>query len=281
MTSSMTMMVAAAVAGAALTLAGCGESQSVDSDLRAAALTAPGVRPSTPLLSFAVDGSITQSAPIVSGGLARLHYDIERLPNCRAIYHGLPAWNILASWSVDGGAAHNDALTTVDASGKRVGVDITIAVPPGHDLALWFEASDEFGCVQWDSDYGRNFHVPLAAGAPALHFRWPGWNDDSDGTLTAGADLWIDYDIRRLPWCRQTYNGLQTWDVRADYRFDDGPTQSASVTSISGTERVAAAARVSAPPGARSLELWFVNNDRAGCVAWDSRFGANYRFPLQ
>ena len=34
------------------------------------------------------------------------------------------------------------------------------------------------------------------------------------------------------------------------------------------------------PADAESVQIWFVNSDRAGCVAWDSNFGENYSFPV-
>lgn len=234
-----------------------------------------------PTLTFAADWSVTQSAPLVSGGQAVLHYDLARLPDCRFWYRGYPAWDIVAYWSVDGGPVASSAVTKLDGT-DRVGTDVTFAVPPGHDLALWFHASDEGGCSEWDSDYGRNFHFALAPGAPTVHFRWPGWAHDVDGTLAAGGDVIVDYDIRRLPSCRQDYNGYQTWDVTVGYRFDGGPAASASLTATpSDYERVQAPARIATPAGAHTMELWFENHDRTGCRSWDSAFGANYVFDLQ
>ena len=260
-----------------LCLVGCGVGPGgAPAELRSAD-TAP-----SPTLVFAADGSLTPSAPIVSGGQAVIRYDLSRLPDCRAWYRGYPAWNIVAYWSTDGGAVASAPVTRLDADGQRVATDVTFTVPPGHDLALWFHASDESGCSQWDSDYGRNYHVALAPGAPTVHFRWPGWSHDVDGTLAAGADVIIDYDIRRLPTCRQDYNGYQTWDVTVGYRFDGGAAASASLTATpSDSERVQAPARIAAPAGARTMELWFENHDRTGCQTWDSDFGANYTFDLQ
>lgn len=259
-----------------LLLAGCtGELRNSHSEIEAAA-SAP-----SPTLVFAADWSVTQSAPVISGGKATVRYDLARLPHCRTQYRGFPAWDIEARWATDGGVAHSLPVTTLSSDGTRVGTDITIDVPPGRDLALWFHASDESGCEEWDSSYGRNYHVALVADAPVVHFRWPGFGDDVEGSLAAGADLLIDYDIRRLPVCRQDYNGLQTWDVTVGYRFDGGAAASASLTTTpTPYERLAAPARIAAPAGARTMELWFENHDRAGCQRWDSAYGSNYRFTL-
>ncbi len=42
-----------------------------------------------------------------------------------------------------------------------VAADPTIAVPRGHDLALWFEATNLWGCHAWDSANGANYHATI------------------------------------------------------------------------------------------------------------------------
>ena len=256
-------------------LSGCNGQVALDGAEVAAADTT-----SAPTLSFAADWSVTQSAPVVAAGQATLHYDPARLPKCRATYHGLPAWGISAYWAVDGGQAFSAPVTQFQ-NGAVVAVDATFAVPPGSDLAVWFFASDEYGCTEWDSSYGRNFHFALVADAPVVHFRFPGWSEDQSEPLVAGHDFLVDYDIRRLSSCRQDYNGIQTWDVTVGYRFDDGPAASASLTTTPNDyQRVQAPARITAPAGASAVQLWFENHDRTGCQTWDSAYGANYRFDL-
>jgi len=245
-----------------------------------AAVVAADTAATPPTLTFAADWSVAQSAPVIAGGKATIHYDVARLPNCRATYHGLPAWGISAFYAVDGGQAFTQPVTQFQ-NGVVNPVDATFDVPPGNDLAVWFSNSDEYGCSQWDSDYGRNFHFALVADAPALHFRWPSWSEEQSAPLVAGHDFLVDYDIRRLPNCRQDYNGMQTWDVTVSYRFDGGAAQSASLTrSLNDYNRVQAPARITAPQDASTVELWFENHDRTGCQMWDSAYGANYRFSL-
>jgi len=231
-------------------------------------------------LSFGADWSVTQSGALVAGGKATIHYDIARLPYCRTQYMGFPAWDVLADWSVDGGRASSVPVTKIDASGARVGTDVTIDVPYGHDLALWFYESDEGGCAGWDSAYGKNFHFAVDASAPVVHFR-SDWSISVDGALAAGADFVVDYDLARLPSCRQTYNGLDTWEISAHGRFDDGSTFDAPLTAIVGSSRVAAPARVRAPSTAHHVDVWFDDTDRTGCHAWDSNYGANFGFDLR
>lgn len=233
------------------------------------------------LLTFAADWSVTQSAHVVSGGKATIHYDVARLPGCRASYHGFPAWAISAYYTVDGGPLFTVPVTQFQ-NGAVVPVDATFDVEPGHDLAIWFHASDEYGCSEWDSRYGNDFHFDIDPGAPALRFPFPGWSAEQLGSLRAGGEFFVDYDIRRLSGCRQDYNGLQTWDVTVGYRFDDGTTGSASMTATpSDYQRVQSFARLAAPAAAHTVQLWFENHDRTGCQLWDSAYGSNYRFALE
>ncbi len=232
-----------------------------------------------PTLSFFADWTVTQSAPLVAGTQARIHYDIARLPQCRAQYHGFPAWDILAYWNADGGTASNAPMTELNGT-VRTGVDRIITVPPGHELNMWFYASDEFGCLQWDSAYGQNFRFAITGADVVLHFG-SDWSNTRTGTLGPDGTILVDYDIARLPGCRQDYNGLQTWDVQVDYRFDGGAVQQASLTKVLDTgERVGAPALLHAPAGAHTVELWFENSDRTGCHTWDSDYGRNFSFAL-
>ncbi len=268
--------LAVAIVATAAIAAGCGgQLRNQDSEIVAADSAPPPA-----VLTFAADWSVTQSAPIIAGGKATIHYDIARLPQCRAQYHGGPAWGIVARWSVDGGYVF-EAPVVQFQGGQNVPVDVAFDVPPGRDLAVWFYASDEGGCSQWDSSFGDNFHFALAETTPAVHFRWPGWNVDASPAPRAGSDLLVDYDIRRLPNCRQDYNGYQTWDVTVGYRFDGGAAASASLTiAPTDYQRIQHFARLSAPPGAKTIEMWFENHDRTGCQLWDSQYGNNYRFAL-
>lgn len=88
-------------------VAGCnGQPQNGGAEIASADTTSP---PAT--LTFAADWSVTQSAPVISGGKATIHYDVARLPDCRATYQGFPAWGIVAYWAVDGGQAFTAPVT--------------------------------------------------------------------------------------------------------------------------------------------------------------------------
>lgn len=235
---------------------------------------------SAPTLSFGADWSVSSTGPVTSGGKAVIHYDLARQPTCRTWYMGFPAWDIIAFYAVDGGTARSVPLTKLVGTDRQP-VDATIDVPLGKNLSIWFHASDEGGCSTWDSNYGANYNFALVQDAPVIHFR-SDWSNSTDGALASGQDVILDYDLARLPSCRATYNGYQTWDVVAHYRFDGGDVHDASLTSsLSDYQRVQAPARIATPAGAHSLEVWFDDHDRTGCQGWDSRYGANYSFDLR
>ncbi len=95
----------------------------------------------------------------------------------------------------------------------------------------------------------------------------------------------VDYDIDRLGQCRAMYMNYHAWSVDMQYRFDGGPVQSAPVTlgygQYNSEFRRQVPAFIPVPAGAQTLELWFVNGDRKGCSAYDSRYGQNYVFAVQ
>jgi hypothetical protein len=116
-------------------------------------------RTGTQLLAF--DADYTQSLPAVHGGQSAIvHFAPERLAECEGSTGGHPAWGITGHWQVDGGTVHDLVVTRADGD-SLVASDPQIAVPHGHDLALWFEATNVWGCHAWDSAEGANYHVAI------------------------------------------------------------------------------------------------------------------------
>lgn len=101
------------------------------------------------------------------------------------------------------------------------------------------------------------------------------------GTLRAGQALTVQYDLNRLKTCRATYSGMDTWFITVEYRFDYGTFQSAYVTTTSTYIRQPVPATITAPVGARTLEMRFKNWDRGSCVAYDPSSWPIYTFTLQ
>jgi uncharacterized protein YraI len=99
------------------------------------------------------------------------------------------------------------------------------------------------------------------------------WSQQQSDAIRAGEQLKIEYAAERLPTCRASYRGQDAWNIAAYARF-----------LPSGEVRRGAVAKeplvVDVPTGATQVELWFNNTDNTGCVAWDSRYGQNYRFDV-
>lgn len=92
------------------------------------------------------------------------------------------------------------------------------------------------------------------------------------GPLVPGGQVRLEYDPARLTTCRNSRAGSPLWDLTAHLRWDTGEGQSSSIRD--------GAILVSIPTTARGLEVWFENTAVPGCQAWDSNWGANYRFAL-
>lgn len=241
--------------------------------------TAAGAQTSIPTLTFndgALDWSIVQSAPLTPGGQVKILYDTDRLPGCRGTANdGGPAWAVTGYYQLNDGTVGN-FYAGGRPSYPGQSPEAVLDLPEDGSLALWFQVTNLWGCSEWDSNYGDNFH--FAVGNPRIVFS-ANWTTAVYGTLKRGGSVVVDYDITRLSGCRQTYNGYQTWDVEAQYRFDGGTVQAAPLTRVVGTfGREQAPAVLAIPSTASHLELWFRNWDRTSCVTWDSAYGQNYHF---
>ena len=94
------------------------------------------------------------------------------------------------------------------------------------------------------------------------------WSFSFEGELVQGGELEIDYDVSRLPTCRDRRYGGPAWSILAWYRFESGQTGYVPVTDGTGTLYL---------EGSGELELWFENQGYYGCRAYDSSYGQNYR----
>lgn len=115
------------------------------------------------------------------------------------------------------------------------------------------------------------------------------WHEVRSGELRQGSQLILDYDLQRLPQCRGTHNGHPAWDTQAHLRFaPGGQLVSASVRRFVTNQGVPTTVaeslplEVTIPEDATSVAIYFQNYDGAGgsCSAWDSEFGANYRYAI-
>ncbi|MEQ1504589.1 MAG: DUF6209 family protein [Myxococcota bacterium] len=118
-----------------------------------------GARDAEPVeLVFGADWSEVASGPIVEGATVHVAYDPARLPQCRGVKYGNPAWAITAFWSIDGGPVAN--FPVVLPSGP---VAATFVAPAAGELSLWFAVNDAFGCIAYDSNFGANYAFPVSS----------------------------------------------------------------------------------------------------------------------
>ncbi len=226
-------------------------------------------------IEFAKDWSVTQTGPIDPSHPLTVRYDLDRLSKCRAVEYGQPAWAILAYVSFDGRAP--TTLELAPQNGQTSGVvETTIPVSVASDVAFWFYASDDHGCVEWDSQFGQNFHFSIAK-APVPTIRFGGdWQNHVDGAIGPGTVL-VDYDLARAP-CHSTYNGNDAFGVTMYASIDGNAPTAQDMTTQVGARRLATPRFVSLPQGDHTLSIWFESTDAYGCHSWDSDYGANFDF---
>ena len=122
------------------------------------------------------------------------------------------------------------------------------------------------------------------AGAPTITFS-AGWTE-SAAPLIAGQNAQVSYDPTRLPNCRGNlgYGGnTPGWSISASYSVNGitfGQPLGIAGLSLLNMHLPAGALPSFTLPFAGNLEVWFENTDAFGCDAWDSDYGANYRFVI-
>lgn len=223
-------------------------------------------------ITFDADWRTAVQGELVAGGIVRLAYAPERA-TCTATRNGQPAWTVTAHFRLDAGPVHTVHAAGHAPSPELVGVPIELG--QASALELWFENTDASGCQAWDSAHGANYRFDVRSLAGATARFELGRAMRVDGTPTAGQTLRVAYDQRRLPTCRDTRYGVPAWSILVHYRSPSGRGASLPVASA-GRDVVAEIPLVE--PGA--LTLWFENMGYAGCRAWDSQDGANYRIDV-
>ena len=112
------------------------------------------------VLSFEADWTESQSDAIHAGDSIVVHYDPSRLSQCQYSTGGHAGWSITAHYQVDGGAVKSLPVTRAEGS-LLVPADPSLAVPRGHDLAMWFTANSAYGCNEYDSNMNANYHFTI------------------------------------------------------------------------------------------------------------------------
>jgi hypothetical protein len=229
----------------------------------------------------AFDTQVT-GAPSVGSGL-RIDYALDRLPECRGAFNsGAPAWDITGFYSENGGAAKTFAVTDLSPDGKsRVPKPARLEPSQAGDLAIWFQATNRWGCVAYDSNLNKNYHLTVRAGAPAptITFTKDGTVAQT-GALRAGGKVVVRYEQDRLPQCRRTVQGNPGWTIAGFSQLDREAVRPFETARAEGATKKEIDALVDLPH-AGTLSLWFQVTSLGGCMQYDSKGGANYTFDVR
>ena len=123
-----------------------------------------GAAPAT--ITFAADWTTQVTGTLRAGVPIEVRYADERAGSCRSTQGGTMQWSTTGSAQVAGGAVqHFDAAGLVH--GKS---EITLPLGPGGDLTMWFETVGRYGCHEFDSAFGANYHFQIAEAA-----NFPDW----------------------------------------------------------------------------------------------------------
>lgn len=107
-------------------------------------------------IKFKDNWEIAQTAPVIAGQKLVINYDIDRLPNCRSSYMGVPTWSIFAfvRFDVDEKIVNSFFVSDLHT--------LEIDVPEGATtMDVWFQNTGRGCSVYYDSNYGENFHFDI------------------------------------------------------------------------------------------------------------------------
>lgn len=141
-------------------LAGCaaqpGEAPAdevVESDLEETGVT----------LRFEADGSTKVVGTLRAGKTVSVVYDEARSPECRGSQGGQPQYSITGYAQLASGEPVSFAVAGVNA--KAGTPSFPLPKGEGGDLAVWFQATNRWGCNSYDSNDGQNFHFDVQENA--------------------------------------------------------------------------------------------------------------------
>src|SRR4051812_30871566 len=105
------------------------------------------------------------------------------------------------------------------------------------------------------------------------------FSEKASGPLVAGSTISISYDLDRITDCRGSTGGSEVWGTTAYVKIGS-TTKELALSRLSNGKVVPVEAELQLPSNATSIELWFANSNRWGCIAYDSNNGANYAFDV-
>lgn len=220
---------------------------------------------------------------LIAGQQVRISFDPARLRQCRASTHGSEAWGITGFAKFDDGDVLSFPVT--DLGADRIVHPITAQIPMQgtRKMELWFQNSDVFGCVAYDSNFNANYRFDLqsapTAESPVIAFETD-WSETQSGAIHAGDALIVHYDPLRLNRCSGSTHGNAAWAITGWYAIDGGEAHSFAASKPDGGTLLAADPAITVGDG-RDLAVWFEATSIWGCHDWDSDFGANYHFAIE
>ena len=127
---------------------------------------------------------------------------------CQATYAGRPAWSVTAWYRWNGGEVRSVQVAGLRPDGPGAGApEPGIPLDSTGDLEMWFQNNDRYGCNNFDSDYGKNYHFRVAPSASE-----PGWLGNAsygieratcNGRICDGAWRSLEGGFRYDTWARQ------------------------------------------------------------------------------
>jgi hypothetical protein len=243
-----------------------------------------------PMLWFDTS-AITQTASLVAGQPAILHYVYARNTACRGT--GWSMQGYLKGYNID---IHTTSWTG-DATDTYFDQHVVMPFAPGLDF--WFNNTDSTGCNVYDSNGGNNFNYGITGTYPALYFTGPNsnispywtasWGHGQESGVGGGATITVDYELDRvLCGSLDQYGRVPTGTTATMYySLDGGSFTAASLlglpydvpSSLDGSAgQVFVPPIIAIPSGSHSMTVYFDSTDPGGCHNYDSSAGANFAF---
>jgi hypothetical protein len=246
-----------------------------------------------PMLWFdtAANGGITQTAPLVAGQPAIVHYMYARNSACRG-----------SSWSMQGylkGANIDVHTTSWPGVAADTYFDQHMIMPFGTGVGFWFNNTDS-GCNVYDSNGGANYNYGVSNVTPTLHFTGPNastspystsnWAWFSDSALHGGLTVSVDYEMDRvLCGSLDRYGRVPAGTtVLMHTSFDNGAFDAGVSlvglpydvpSALNGSSgQVYVPPQISIPAGSHKTSLYFESTGPGACHNYDSNFSNNYVF---
>ncbi len=210
--------VSLAVVGLGLgLLAGCSGAPGDDATQGASKLSASGAADASTAVTLTFASSATwtygASSPLVAGDQVTVSWDSSRTSCVTTGMGSGPAWGTTGYAILPDGAQVSFPAGGLELqNGGTPG--FTIPAGSGGDLAVWFESTNIYGCHEFDSNEGANFHFSVAASANA-----PSWVGSADAVVARDT-------------CGTGACDADRHDLSAGFTYDTWARQRAAVAEV-------------------------------------------------